>query len=409
MPMTQTPRLARQHQQEAGSIMSPVLDSRQRGPEHGSKPSSTHGSDSCSASHEGPIVAEADGFGAVLPEAEHWQISQKDAAAKALTSTSSRCAGTKELVERTREAFLLQMAVDTRKAEILKLHDKAARKTEYLRRAESLLAKDAQKFDEFLRSSDAAAHDAICVSCWDFEHYKNASAELLGVPPRIRFSVVLQTELLQRRNKADNAARVAQEKATAVRHLRQKLDATRARTALNREKEWLKVQEEQSRERVKQQKHDWAQQQMQQQLRQHAAEMEAIEEELREKLQDLDKKKLRGNKATMKSYEQADADELLLHTGAQSSPDSNRQPVTFSLQYPAWELETMEKRFADTRAEMESRLQGLEAVISELQLQLQQRQEGSADCLRMLEQIEAKLDAQLASLAKHEGNLPFTT
>lgn len=48
--------------------------------------------------------------------------------------------------------------------EILKLHDKAAQKAESLRRAESFLSKDAQKFDEFLRSSDAAAHDAIRVS-----------------------------------------------------------------------------------------------------------------------------------------------------------------------------------------------------------------------------------------------------
>lgn len=31
-------------------------------------------------------------------------------------------------------------------------------------------------------------------------------------------------------------------------------------------------------------------------------------------------------------------------------------------------------------------------------------EEGSADCLRMLEQIEAKLDSHLAALAKYEGN-----
>ncbi|KAL8440730.1 hypothetical protein Emag_007785 [Eimeria magna] len=264
-------RLARLHQQEAGSIASPDFESSQGGPEHGSKPSTAQGSDSCSATHEGAIAVGTHGFGAVLPENEHWQISQKDTRADVLNRASARCSGTRDLVERTREAFLLQMAVDTRKAdyvelckfkcrnedvsvysEILKLHDKAARKAESLNRAETLLAKDAQRFDEFLRSSDAAAHDAIC--------------------------------------------------------------------------EWLKAQEEQSRERLKQQKHNWAQQQMQQQLQQHAAEMEAIEDEMREKLQELDKKKFRGSKA-------------------------------------------------DTRTEMEARLQGLEAVISELQLQLQQRRD----------------------------------
>lgn len=37
------------------------------------------------------------------------------------------------------------------------------------------------------------------------------------------------------------------------------------------------------------------------------------------------------------------------------------------------ELEAMEKRFADTRAEMGARLEGLEAVIAQLQQQLQQQ------------------------------------
>ncbi|CDI75418.1 hypothetical protein EPH_0005290 [Eimeria praecox] len=107
----------------------------------------------------------------------------------------------------------------------------------------------------------------------------------------------------------------------------------------------------------------------------------------------------------------------------------------------------MEKRFADTRAEMGARLAGLEAVIAQLQQQLQQQRakcmqhreelasqeqesdasaalqkltvhvsaihaacgfekEASADCLRMLEQIEARLDSHLAALAKHEGKKP---
>lgn len=50
------------------------------------------------------------------------------------------------------------------KIEILKLHDRAAEKVEAVKTAESMLTRDAQKFDEFLRSSDAAAHEAIRVS-----------------------------------------------------------------------------------------------------------------------------------------------------------------------------------------------------------------------------------------------------
>ncbi|KAL8274818.1 hypothetical protein Esti_001293 [Eimeria stiedai] len=278
---------ARVPQQEVEIIVAHELDGIQRDPEYGSKPSSAGGRDH----HGGATALHTGGPGEAVPEAKHCQTSQKNRA-RTLFNTSSRCSGTKDLVKRTREAFLLQMAVDTRKAEILKLHEKAARKAEYLNKAESLLSKDAQKFDELLRSSDAAAHDAIC--------------------------------------EADNAARVAQEKAVAVRQLRQKLDATRARTALKRERveeylrykaflthitpqekiqtsvfdlyecplqEWLKVQEEQSRERVEQQKHNWVQQQMEQQLQQHAAEMETIEDNFREKLQELERKKYRRSKA----------------------------------------------------------------------------------------------------------------
>ncbi|CDI75417.1 hypothetical protein, conserved [Eimeria praecox] len=195
---------------------------------------------------------------------------------KPLNLTEKR-GGTRALVEKTREAFLLQMAIDTRKAEILKLHDRAAEKSEAVRKAETMLTRDAQKFDEFLRSSDAAAHEAI--------------------------------------RKADEAARISQEKTTAVRHLRQKLDATKARAASNREKvqeysryraflthitpqDWLKDQEELSKERVQQQKQQWVQSQLQQQQLQYAADLEAIEEDLREKLQELEKKKSRGVKAS---------------------------------------------------------------------------------------------------------------
>lgn len=43
------------------------------------------------------------------------------------------------------------------------------------------------------------------------------------------------------------------------------------------------------------------------------------------------------------------------------------------------ELEAMEKRFADTRAEMGARLEGLETVIAQLQQQLQQQR---AKCMQ---------------------------
>ncbi|KAL8430338.1 hypothetical protein Efla_001103 [Eimeria flavescens] len=348
---------------------------------------------------------------------------------------SHRSCSTRRLVAKTREAFLLQMAVDIRRAEILKLHDKAAQKAESLRRAESFLSRDAQKFDEFLRSSDAAAHEAIC--------------------------------------KADNAARVAQEKAVAVRSLRQKLDAAQARTALNREKEWLEEHEEQFRENLQQKKVQWVRQQMQQQQQQYAAELEAIQDELRDKLQELEKKKNSPGKATRRELEEKAEKRrrqlikrLKTASDIEESFDGEKMAVTEMQLYfqdpeeplrlfkeleeenllliqnayrNVTELEAMEKRFAETRVEMQARLEGLEALIAQLQAQLVEQQEaemqeeesdsstalekltlhivaihtacglereGSLDCLRMLEQIEGRLDSHLASLAKHEAENP---
>ncbi|CDJ28388.1 uncharacterized protein EMH_0001160 [Eimeria mitis] len=375
---------------------------------------------------------------------------------KTLNSTEKR-GGTRALVEKTREAFLLQMAIDTRKAEILKLHDRAAEKSEAVRKAESMLTRDAQKFDEFLRSSDAAAHEAI--------------------------------------RKADEAARVSQEKATAVRQLRQKLDATKARAASNREKvqeysryraflthitpqDWLKDQEELSKERVQQQKQQWVQSQLQQQQLQYAADLEGIDDELREKLQELERKKSRGVKASAgprkELEERAEKKKKQLSRRLKTAAEFENMfdgrwivmldwDITGLAQRFLEELEAMEKRFANTRAEMGARLEGLEAVIAQLQQQLQQqrakcmqhreelasqeqesdasaalqkltvhvsaihaacgfesnrsalicpacrRKEASADCLRMLEQIEARLDSHLAALAKHEGKNPSAT
>ncbi|XP_026192546.1 cilia- and flagella-associated protein 100 [Cyclospora cayetanensis] len=379
------------------------------------------------------------------------------------------------------------MAVDTRKAEILKLHDRAAEKSEALRVAENMISKSAQKFDEFLRSSDAAAHEAI--------------------------------------HKADEAARVAQEKAAAVQQLRQKLESAKARAASNSEKveeysryraflehitphDWLKDQEGKSRESVQKLKQQWVQAQLQQQQLQYATDLEGIDSELKEKLKELEKKprdskanaalrkdmeekaekrkrQLTGKLKSVAELEELFESEKLALTGSHLYFQDPQEPLRLfreleeenlfliqtahehaivrvtrrSTQYLK-ELEAMEKRFAGTRAEMNARLEGLEAVITELQEQLKQQhrtckqyrevlalqeqesdvfvslqkltahvaaihaacnfdtlcsdlvccpvqsEEGSVDCLRMLEQIEARLDSHLAALAKHEVGSP---
>ncbi len=60
-----------------------------------------------------------------------------------------------------REMFLVQMALDIKKAEILKLHEKAAMKEEALKKSQQMLEEDVTKFDTFLHANDAKAHKAM--------------------------------------------------------------------------------------------------------------------------------------------------------------------------------------------------------------------------------------------------------
>lgn len=59
-----------------------------------------------------------------------------------------------EYIQKKREMFLLQMALDTKKYEIKKLEEKAAAREEKLRKDELLLQQDEQKFNEFLKDND---------------------------------------------------------------------------------------------------------------------------------------------------------------------------------------------------------------------------------------------------------------
>ena len=66
-----------------------------------------------------------------------------------------------DFIAKKREMFLVQMSLDTKKAEIQKLEKKAALKEEALRRSELMLEQDAERFDKFLKANDKNAHDAI--------------------------------------------------------------------------------------------------------------------------------------------------------------------------------------------------------------------------------------------------------
>jgi len=66
-----------------------------------------------------------------------------------------------DFVAKKREMFLVQMSLDVKKAEILKLDEKARAKEAALAKSQQMLDEDVTRFDTFLQANDAKAHKAM--------------------------------------------------------------------------------------------------------------------------------------------------------------------------------------------------------------------------------------------------------
>lgn len=66
-----------------------------------------------------------------------------------------------EFVAKKRDIFLVQMSLDTKRAEICKLEERALQREEALKRSEQMLEEDALKFDAFLKENDEKVQEAI--------------------------------------------------------------------------------------------------------------------------------------------------------------------------------------------------------------------------------------------------------
>lgn len=66
-----------------------------------------------------------------------------------------------DYIDKKRKMFLLQMSLDTKKAEIEKLEKKMREREEKLAEEEQALIRDSQKFDEFLSVNDMKAMEAV--------------------------------------------------------------------------------------------------------------------------------------------------------------------------------------------------------------------------------------------------------
>ena len=59
-----------------------------------------------------------------------------------------------DFIAKKREMFLVQMSLDTKRAEIRKLEERAQQREEALRKSEQMLDEDAMRFDQFLKDND---------------------------------------------------------------------------------------------------------------------------------------------------------------------------------------------------------------------------------------------------------------
>merc|ERR1712194_63223 len=69
--------------------------------------------------------------------------------------------GVQAYVAKKQDIFLAQMSLDVKKAEVVKLEEKANRREEALRQSQQLLAEDFKRFEDLLSSNDQKAHRAL--------------------------------------------------------------------------------------------------------------------------------------------------------------------------------------------------------------------------------------------------------
>lgn len=66
-----------------------------------------------------------------------------------------------DFISKKREIFLVQMSLDTKRAEIRKLEERLLQREDALKKSEQMLEDDAVQFDQFLRENETKVNEAI--------------------------------------------------------------------------------------------------------------------------------------------------------------------------------------------------------------------------------------------------------
>jgi len=99
----------------------------------------------------------------LLADDEGYSADGDDAVGRGMTWESKRTEkeNMSDFIAKKREIFLVQMSLNTKRSEIRKLEERAQRREEALRLAETMLEKDAMRFDAFLKDNDEKNQNAI--------------------------------------------------------------------------------------------------------------------------------------------------------------------------------------------------------------------------------------------------------
>eukprot|EP00397_Hematodinium_sp_SG-2012_P029170 GEMP01030792.1.p1 GENE.GEMP01030792.1~~GEMP01030792.1.p1 ORF type:complete len:555 (+),score=143.49 GEMP01030792.1:56-1666(+) len=163
-------------------------------------------------------------------------IKSTDAADESLIPKGREKENMTDFVAKKREMFLVQMSLDVKKAEILKLDEKARAKEAALKKSTQMLDEDVTRFDTFLQANDAKAHKAM-------KHAEDMTKKKVEKQQKIK---VLKTQI----------SAVMSE---ISKHKEQKEEYVKLKRFLDKltPNEWKEKQKDDRMERILNEKSDW--------------------------------------------------------------------------------------------------------------------------------------------------------
>uniref|UniRef100_A0A0G4G9W2 DUF4200 domain-containing protein n=1 Tax=Chromera velia CCMP2878 TaxID=1169474 RepID=A0A0G4G9W2_9ALVE len=210
----------------------------------GSAGGATGGSGAGGAGPSGTQQGGAGGAGGSGGGSKQDRSKNTDSLQKSLKREPAREKETvRDFIAKKREMFLVQMSLDIKKAEILKLHEQAAMKEFALKKSQKMLEEDVTRFDAFLTANDTKAHEAL-VEAETLMREKQARVQRIK-HLRTQISVV-ESEISKHREQATECRkyRAFLDRLTPQEWTMKKVAEKAQRKALRRERYLSKKQEE---------------------------------------------------------------------------------------------------------------------------------------------------------------------